>query len=803
MAQYDLQYSQLLHSHLLMASSFPNNMPMVPNINSHHHPISPTSHHHPQFQSFSPSPSSTLTFPPQTPNSDPYSVPGSPFPMQSYYNPMVEQMDSSSQPSRTVYLGNIPPELTMEQLLNYVHSGVVESAKMIPEKSCAFISFLNHASAFHFYSDAILRKLSINSYDIKIGWGKPSSLPPQVALAVSQDGATRNIYLGNLPNDITEEEIRQEMSKFGKIDTINLLKDRNIAFVHFLSISTAIKVVETLSILDESAEENPEISKELIAKWTQRKVFYGKDRCAYISKTQQQNAAQYLGIAPGYEHLLASADRDLISSALAQQSAAAVAVATAAGGASNVGNRTLYLGFVHPETTIEEICNVVRGGLLHNIRYIPEKHICFVTFVDPTAAAQFFALATLQGLAIHNRRLKIGWGKPSGPLPQAIAMAVTAGASRNVYIGSISSDWPESKLRHDFQEFGEIEQINFLPEKSCAFVNFTNIANAIKAIEGIKAKEEYKDLKINFGKDRCANPSRHMLQQHVSKNAPVNMNGSINYDSTTSNSSLSSPVSSASSASSNSNNAGLYNSNVINPANIALYNTAAAAAAAFSPIGGVGYPMLDPHLRGYLQNSPQASSPIELNGNGFFNGPLPGNSQYRVPYFSNDTSTTITIPEEDEGEEEISNTTNTKYKKNFKSNQTNNTKSSVSSAKSTSSPELSDDERTSVEEETSASTTGLLPKDSQKSLQDLDNDVDTKSSQSETTMIGSEDTSVSSISTAITSSSSVTIVDTSKPSKSNKSIPTLHKVVASIDYKVIDEETAAAAASEAAKAFGL
>lgn len=401
-----------------------------------------------------------------------------------------------------MYLGNIPSDLTAEHLLDHVHSGVIEFVKIFTEKNCAFISFLNHASASHFYSDAALRQLSINSHDIKVGWGKSSSLPAAVALAVSQDGATRNVYIGNLPDDITEEEIREDMSQFGAIDTIKLIKDKNIGFVHFLSISAAMKAVQKLAYEDTSD-----------TKWATRKVFYGKDRCAFVSRTQQQNAAQYLGIAPGYEHILATADRDLISSALAQQSAAAVAVAAAAGGTANVGNRTLYLGAVHPETTIEEICNVVRGGLLHNIRYIPEKHICFITFVDPTAAAQFYALATLQGLAIHNRRLKIGWGKHSGPLPQALMMAVTAGASRNVYIGNIDESWPESKLRYDFSEYGEIEQINFLPEKSCAFVNFTNIANAIKAIDGIKEKEEYKQFKINFGKDRCANPSRHLLQQ--------------------------------------------------------------------------------------------------------------------------------------------------------------------------------------------------------------------------------------------------------------------------------------------------
>lgn len=44
--------------------------------------------------------------------------------------------------------------------------------------------------------------------------------------------------------------------------------------------------------------------------------------------------------------------------------------------------------------------------------------------------------------------------------------------------------------------------------RNCAFVNFTNISNAIKAIDGIKNKPEYANLRIAHGKDRCANPPR-------------------------------------------------------------------------------------------------------------------------------------------------------------------------------------------------------------------------------------------------------------------------------------------------------
>ena len=424
--------------------------------------------------------------------------------------------------SRTVYLGNIPPETSAEEILSHVRSGQIESVRLLPDKNCAFISFLDGSSATHFHSDAILKKLSIRGQDIKVGWGKPSQVPTSVALAVQQSGASRNVYLGNLAEDVTEAELREDLGKFGPIDTVKLVREKAIGFVHFLSIGNAIKAVAQLP-------QEP--------KWqSPRRVYYGKDRCAYVSKTQQQNAAQYLGIAPGYAHVLNGADRDLISNALAQQSVAAAAVATTAGGVNNLGNRTVYLGNIHPETTIEEICNVVRGGLLHHIRYIPDKHICFVTFIDPTSAASFYALSNLQGLMIHNRRLKIGWGKHSGALPPAIALAVSGGASRNVYIGNLDESWSEDRLKQDFSEYGEIELVNALREKSCAFVNFTNIANAIKAIEAIRGREEYRRFKINFGKDRCGNPPRQTNSNHHQQQPNQNQGFELAHDSMTSSS---------------------------------------------------------------------------------------------------------------------------------------------------------------------------------------------------------------------------------------------------------------------------
>lgn len=35
----------------------------------------------------------------------------------------------------------------------------------------------------------------------------------------------------------------------------------------------------------------------------------------------------------------------------------------------------IYIGNLHPETTTEELCNCIRGGMLAQIRYMPDKHI--------------------------------------------------------------------------------------------------------------------------------------------------------------------------------------------------------------------------------------------------------------------------------------------------------------------------------------------------------------------------------------------------------------------------------------------
>ncbi|KAI8391073.1 uncharacterized protein BYT42DRAFT_610333 [Radiomyces spectabilis] len=413
---------------------------------------------------------------------------------------------AAHQTARTVYLGNVPSDVHVSEILDHVKSGVIESVRPLPEKNCVFITFAEATAATHFYHEASSKRLTVNGVDLKVGWGKASAVPVNLQLAM-QNGAMRNVFLGSLDDSFTESMIRQNLSRFGHIEHVRLIRERNIAFVHFLSVANAVKCVNTLP------------TESL---WQGRRINYGKDRCApaaskvlphgpvqhvYHPSANYPNSAYSLRYPTITYDPYTGAAIETYHPAAVQTTNGSPVYHTNATMLSGLANRTIYLGNIHPDTTCEEICNVIRGGILSQIRYMPDKHIAFVAFVDPALALHFYNQAVYHGLVIKNRRLKVGWGKPS-TLPAAVITAVQNGGSRNVYLGNIDDTITEEKLKQDFSEYGEIELVNTLKEKNCAFVNFTGIAAAVRAIEGIRSKEEYKKFRINYGKDRCGNAPR-------------------------------------------------------------------------------------------------------------------------------------------------------------------------------------------------------------------------------------------------------------------------------------------------------
>lgn len=421
-------------------------------------------------------------------------------------NNVINNFNFINAPSRTVYLGNLPSDITLKKLLNRVNCGIIEDCKIINEKNCALITFVDDNAALLFHSDCILRRLIIGGNDIKIGWGKNNIIDPVLLHKIKNEHVTRNVYLGNC--QLNERQIRNDFNKFGNIDCIDVVKDKKIVFVHFASILQSLSCVENLTSIN--------------ANYQNMKIAFGKDRCNQITKLQQYNVTQFLGITiDEMSHDNKLNDRNFINNTLLQQVAATAAIDTSSGGPNNMGNRTIYIGNLPQGTKIEEICNIVRGGMLQSIKLLNDISVCFITFIDATLAAQFFAMCSIYGIIINRKRCKIGWGKHSGPLPQDILENVIKGATRNLYIGQIKftdETDPSYKLFKDAdtvlswaQEFGEIEQINFLPNSQCCFINYTNVQCAIAALQQLSQRESLQSLKLNFGKDRCGNLASHNM----------------------------------------------------------------------------------------------------------------------------------------------------------------------------------------------------------------------------------------------------------------------------------------------------
>ncbi|SCU97230.1 LADA_0H05182g1_1 [Lachancea dasiensis] len=231
---------------------------------------------------------------------------------------------------------------------------------------------------------------------------------------------------------------------------------------------------------------------------------------------------------------------------LQQQYCTAAQFATTMGG--GLGNRTVYIGNINQRSKVEDVCNVVRGGLLQKVKFIASKQICFFTFIEAAAAVQFFANASIEPIVLHGNVLRVGWGHHSGDLPKFISLAVTAGASRNVYVSLPEHAFKDKFIKdpeyqthkekfklpskevllQDFRKYGEIEQINFLPDGHCCWINFMNILHAIKLVEDAnnmnneksfhgRYGERYRGLIVGYGKDRCGNVNKNLVANKNSK----------------------------------------------------------------------------------------------------------------------------------------------------------------------------------------------------------------------------------------------------------------------------------------------
>lgn len=397
--------------------------------------------------------------------------------------------------SKTVFLGNVPTDIHPKLIFDSIgRPGPIEALRILPLKRCAFLDFVNEQDAVNFLSTKkiITLREKINEQTIILAV-KPAkaSLTAAPLKSAIRCGATRNIYLGGWHN--SEVELRKTVEATGgDIDTIKVFEERNLAFVHLTSISQAIKTINDLE-----------------KKYPAVKINYGDDRCSNHANSKKRpsiNNTESVNVQRDGED---GEDGELINEPNNKREKKDHNTDNSKDSGEK-HKRTIFLSGIHPDTTLEDLCNVIRGGNLESIRLLKEKNTAFISFVEAEAATNFYEHASTKGLFIRGDVVKrVSWADVR-ILSSTLQMALKKGATRTLYLGNLDpSAFSKERLREIGEAFGVVESARLIRDKNnssttCkAFISFGELKDAVLAVQVLQSDESYKECRIGYGKDRC------------------------------------------------------------------------------------------------------------------------------------------------------------------------------------------------------------------------------------------------------------------------------------------------------------
>ncbi|KAL7750762.1 hypothetical protein RI367_003719 [Sorochytrium milnesiophthora] len=179
--------------------------------------------------------------------------------------------DGHHLPSRSIWVGNVGASTSSADLFGaFTAYGPIESLRMLPDKDCAFINYV-------WLEDAVRAKeqaqgLCVGSNVVRVGYGKqiksepahpnvsgatapgyPARSSPQAynTSAMQQGRETsmlpgRALWIGNLPQHTTVQQLSQLFAPFGTIDSCRILTHKNCGFVNYEREEDAINAKHAL-----------------------------------------------------------------------------------------------------------------------------------------------------------------------------------------------------------------------------------------------------------------------------------------------------------------------------------------------------------------------------------------------------------------------------------------------------------------------------------------------------------------------------------------------------------------------------
>ena len=192
---------------------------------------------------------------------------------------------------------------------------------------------------------------------------------------------------------------------------------------------------------------------------------------------------------------------------------------------NNHDDRSLVLRGLSPFTTLVDIENVLRGGIVLNmfIRSRDRERSAHVAFVEPLVAEKFIMHCKRNDLYIKGRRIKVYWDEKQHYMPGHIARRVyNNNATRNLVIRFPNSDTTLESICDDLEHIHNLEVVSCEMKNGHAFFSTNGIGHAVTARTCMQSRLKYKSTRIEFYPDECDQPLPEIVRKPYKRDMSPN-----------------------------------------------------------------------------------------------------------------------------------------------------------------------------------------------------------------------------------------------------------------------------------------
>ncbi|CAK7322648.1 unnamed protein product [Dovyalis caffra] len=144
-----------------------------------------------------------------------------------------QQESSDEKESNNLWVGNISIDVTEADLMElFAQYGALDSVTTYSARTYGFVYFKRVEDAK--LAKEALQGTSLRGNQIKIEFARPAK-------------PSKHLWVGGISSSVSEERLEEEFLKFGKIEDIKFLRDRNTAYVEYFKLEDASQAMKNMN----------------------------------------------------------------------------------------------------------------------------------------------------------------------------------------------------------------------------------------------------------------------------------------------------------------------------------------------------------------------------------------------------------------------------------------------------------------------------------------------------------------------------------------------------------------------------